>query len=55
MNLTTDGVNVSAAGNKWIPNQQGADSNGYMPSMFLLGPVTGANVTIASATSGVQL
>jgi hypothetical protein len=55
MTFTTDGVGISAFGNKWIPNVQGADANGFFPPTFMMGPVSGANVTIPSATSGVQL
>jgi hypothetical protein len=46
INVQANNVNIYAAGNRWIPNQQGADSNGIMPSAPIIGPVDGPNVTV---------
>jgi hypothetical protein len=46
INVQANNVNIYAAGNRWIANQQGADSNGIMPSAPIIGPVDGPNVTV---------
>jgi hypothetical protein len=33
LNIYGDGITVPARGNKWVPNEQGADTSGNMPSM----------------------
>jgi hypothetical protein len=53
--ISIDGVVVQAHGNHWVPNQQGADGNGVMPSMYLVGPVDGPNVSISTGQSAVDM
>jgi hypothetical protein len=55
LNVNVDGVTVQAHENKWVPMEQGADASGKMPSLYLLGPVGGKNVTIASDQSAVDM
>lgn len=42
---------VSAVGNTWIPNVQGADGSGHYGSQLVTGAVTGANYTLPSGAS----
>ncbi|HMJ55479.1 MAG TPA: right-handed parallel beta-helix repeat-containing protein [Polyangiaceae bacterium] len=55
LNVDVDGVTVQAHENQWVPLEQGADANGKMPSLYLLGPVGGKNVTIGSDQSAVDM
>jgi hypothetical protein len=54
LNVQATSTNVNAMGNRWIPNEQGADANGIMPSIPIIGPVDGKNVTVV-ATSSVTM
>jgi hypothetical protein len=55
LNVWVDGVTVQAHGNKWVPNVQGADASGNMPSIYLVGPVSDKNVSIGTDQSGVDM
>jgi hypothetical protein len=50
LTVQIDHVNVNASGNRWIPNQQGADANGIMPTTPIVGPVDGPNVSVAETS-----
>jgi hypothetical protein len=50
LNVQVGSVNINAAGNRWIPNQQGADSSGIMPTTPIVGPVDGPNVTVTGTS-----
>lgn len=51
LNVQIDHINVNAGGNKWIPNQQGADAAGNMPTTPIVGPVDGPNVTVVAQST----
>jgi hypothetical protein len=50
LNVQATSINVNAMGNRWIPNEQGADGNGVMPSAPIVGPVEGKNVTVVETS-----
>ena len=54
LNVNVDGASVLAVGNKWVPNEQGANANGNMPAGVVWGPASGKNFSISSNVSTVE-